>query len=82
MSTRFDDEYYRRLDERGPAFGVELCARMLQDVVAMLNLQVQRECPDLSERERRIETARRLYFGDEATQRLLDLAAKATTTAE
>jgi hypothetical protein len=67
-----DQEYLWRLDERRPAFGVHLAAGMLHDVIAMLNLQVQREHPEFSERERRIETARRLCFGDPDAQRLLD----------
>jgi hypothetical protein len=70
--TRNDQQYLRRLDERGPAFSLHLAAGILHDVIAMLNLQVQREFPHFSERERRLEAARRLYFGDPAAQRLLD----------
>lgn len=76
MPSRVDEEYMRRLEARGPMFGVQQSARVLQDMIRMLDLQVSREQPGLSDRERRIETARRLYFGDVGAQRLLDLAAK------
>lgn len=71
-TNSIDPDYLRRLETRGPTYGMQLVDGMLHDIIAMLKLQVQRECPHLSERQRRIETARRLYFGDPAAQRLLD----------
>lgn len=76
MSTPVEKEYLRRLEERGPMFGMQQCAQALQAVREMLRLQVLREQPGISPAGLQVETARRLYYGDDAAQRLLDLACR------
>lgn len=71
-TNSLDPGYLQRLVARGPMYGMQLVDGMLHDAIAMSRLQIQRECSQRSEREQRIEAARRLYFDDPAALRLLD----------
>jgi hypothetical protein len=71
MST-VEDEYFRRWGEAGGAGRLQRAFSLYAEMRAMLEFQLRKKNPGLSDRQVAIQAARRMYLSDEATQRLLD----------
>ncbi len=65
-------EYDRYWREVGGTARVRRTASLYESIRQMLEFQVRKNNPALSDRQVTIQAARRMYLSDEATQRLLD----------
>ncbi len=65
-------EYDRYWREVGGMAGVQRTASLYSSFRQMLEFQLRENNPDLTDREVTIQSARRMYLSNEATQRLLD----------
>jgi hypothetical protein len=71
------DQYWR---EAGGMARIQRTASLYASFREMLEFQVRKANPDLSDREVTIRAARRMYLSDEAVQRLLDQMENALCT--
>jgi hypothetical protein len=69
-----EDEYFRAWGAVGGAARVERAFSLYAEMRAMLEFQVRKRHPELSEKEIPWEVARLMYLSDEGTQRLLEQA--------
>jgi len=73
-------EYDRYWREVGGMARVQRTASLYETFRQMLEFQVRKNNPDLTDREVTIQAARRMYLSNEATQRLLDQMENASCT--
>ena len=73
-------EYDRYWREVGGIARVRRTASLYESIRKMLEFQVRKQNPDLTDREVTIQAARRMYLSDEATQRLIDQMENALCT--
>jgi hypothetical protein len=69
-----EEEYFRSWGAVGGTARVERAFSLYAEMRAMLEFQVRKRHPELSEKEITWEVARVMYLSDEGTQRLLELA--------
>src|SRR4051794_17943323 len=67
-----EEEYFRVWGEAGGAGRLQRAFSLYAEMRAMLEYQVRKRHPELSDREVMIKVARRMYLSDTAAQRLLD----------
>jgi hypothetical protein len=73
-------EYDRYWREVGGMARVQRTVSLYQTFREMLEFQVRKKDPGLSDREVTIQVARRMYLSDKATQELLDQMENASCT--
>lgn len=69
-----EDEYFRAWGAVGGAARVERAFSLYSEMRTMLEFQVRKRYPELSDKEVPWEVARLMYLSDEGTQRLLEKA--------
>jgi hypothetical protein len=73
MST-VEDEYFRLWGEVGGAGRLQRAFSLYAEMRAMLEFQLRKKHPELTEEEIPWEMARVMYLSDETTQHLLEYA--------
>jgi hypothetical protein len=69
-----EDEYFRVWGEAGGAGRLQRAFSLYAEMRAMLEFQVRKKYPELSEKELPWQVAKLMYLSDEATQRLIERA--------
>ncbi len=69
-----EDEYFRVWGEVGGAGRLQRAFSLYAEMRAMLEFQVRKKHPELSDAEIRWEVARQMYLSDDGAQRLIDQA--------
>lgn len=69
--SQVEERYNQALDAMSPAQRLQRTAALYTSMQRMLEHQVRKEFPGLSQRELKWHVAQRMYLSDAATQRLL-----------
>ncbi len=73
-------EYDRYWREVGGMARVRRTVSLYESIRAMVEFQVRKQNPELTDRQVTIQPTRRMYLSDEATQRLIDQMENALCT--